>query len=133
MAHDGLTIGKVAKLAGIPTSTMRYYERIGILPRPQRISGKRLYTREILPVLEVIHLAKEANFSLPEIKELLGGERGTPSERWQRLAAQKLREVNETINRAQEMKQLLEEGLSSDALHYELDECSLLSRPKIAS
>jgi DNA-binding transcriptional MerR regulator len=79
-------------------------------------------------VIAVIQLAKDANFSLPEIKALLYGEGGTPSERWRQLAEQKLVEVNAIIARAQEMKQLLEEALDSDALHYELDECALLMR-----
>lgn len=126
---DHLTIGEVAALAGLPTSTLRYYERLGILPAPKRTSGQRRYTRDILPVLAVIQLAKDAHFSLPEIKALLYGEGGTPSQRWRQLAEQKLHEIKAIIDRAQEMKELLEEALSSDALHYELDECVLLKRP----
>jgi MerR family redox-sensitive transcriptional activator SoxR len=128
---DTLTIGEVAALAGTQTSTLRYYERIGILPPPRRMSGQRRYSRDILPVLAVIQLAKEASFSLPEIKVLLYGQGGTPSERWRLLAAHKLAEVNAIIARAQEMKQLLEEGLDSEALHYELDECALLNRDEL--
>lgn len=124
----GLTIGEVAAIAGVQASTLRYYESIGILPAPRRRSGQRRYTPEILPVLAVIQLAKEANFSLPEIKTLLYSDEGTPSTRWRQLAEQKLGEVNDLIARAQEMKQLLEEALQSDALHYELDECLTLLR-----
>lgn len=125
---EKLTIGEVAALAGLQASTLRYYESIGILPPPNRISGQRRYSREILSVLAIIQLAKEANFSLPEIKTLLYGEESIPSERWRKLAEQKLNEVNAIIARAQEMKQLLEESLDSDALHYELDECVMLTR-----
>src|SRR5690242_14051643 len=78
---DRLTIGEVAALAGVQASTLRYYERIGILPRPPRVSGQRRYSREILALLAVIQLAKEADFSLPEIQALLYGAEGTPSER----------------------------------------------------
>lgn len=125
---DELTIGEIAALAGIQASTLRYYEQIGILPRPVRKSGQRRYSRDILQILAVIQLAKEANFSLPEIRALLYdySEHSTPSERWKELARQKLREVNEVIARAQEMKQLLEEGLECDSLLYELDSCALL-------
>jgi MerR family redox-sensitive transcriptional activator SoxR len=124
---QGLTIGEVAAVAGVQTSTLRYYESIGILPQPHRVSGQRRYSRDVLPILAVIQLAKEANFSLPEIKELLYGEDGTPSERWKQLAEHKLREINMIIARAQDMKQLLEEALHSEALHYELDKCTLLT------
>jgi MerR family transcriptional regulator, redox-sensitive transcriptional activator SoxR len=123
---EKLTIGEVAALAGLQTSTLRYYESIGILPPPNRISGQRRYSREILSVLAIIQLAKEANFSLPEIKTLLYGEGSIPSERWRQLAKHKLHEVNAIIARAEEMKLLLEESLDSEALHYELDECMLL-------
>jgi MerR family redox-sensitive transcriptional activator SoxR len=121
MQREQLTIGEVAQLAGVQTSTLRYYEDIGILPAPQRVNGQRRYSREVLVVLAVIQLAKDANFSLNEIKDLLYGVTGTPSERWQQLAQRKLQEINAVITRAEEMKQLLEEALESDALHYELD------------
>jgi MerR family redox-sensitive transcriptional activator SoxR len=121
MQHEQLTIGEVANLAGVQTSTLRYYEDIGILPAPQRVNGQRRYSREVLVVLAVIQLAKDANFSLTEIKDLLYGATGRPSERWQQLAQRKLEEINAVIARAEDMKQLLEEALESDALHYELD------------
>jgi MerR family redox-sensitive transcriptional activator SoxR len=124
---EKLTIGEVATLAGMRTSTLRYYESIGLLPPPRRISGQRRYSQEILSVLAIIQLAKEVNFSLPEIKTLLYGESSIPSERWRQLAEHKLREVNAVIARAEEMKHLLEESLDSDALHYELDQCTLLT------
>ena len=122
MQREYLTIGEVAKLAGVQTSTLRYYEEIGILPAPKRVNGQRRYNREVLVVLAVIQLAKEVNFSLGEIKDLLYGDTGKPSKRWQQLAQRKLEEINAVIARAEEMKQLLEEALESDALHYELDE-----------
>jgi MerR family transcriptional regulator, redox-sensitive transcriptional activator SoxR len=118
---ERLTIGEVAALVQLQTSTLRYYERIGILPKPRRVSGQRRYTHEILSLLAVIQLAKEANFSLPEIKVLLYGREGTPSERWRQIIVQKLDEVNTVIAREQARKVLLEEALESDALHYELD------------
>src|SRR5688500_18215857 len=106
--QDKLSIGEVAALAGLPASTLRYYERIGLLPKPPRASGQRRYTTDILPPLAVIQLAKDANFSLPEINSLLYGANGTPSQRWRELAEHKLNEVNAILQRAQEMKQLLE-------------------------
>jgi MerR family transcriptional regulator, redox-sensitive transcriptional activator SoxR len=125
---DELTIGELAELAGVQTSTLRYYESIGILPAPRRSSGQRRYSPDVLQIMAVIQLAKEAHFSLPEIKALLYdySEFSTPSERWKQLARRKLREVEEMIARAQELKQLLEEGLESDALLHELDSCALL-------
>jgi MerR family redox-sensitive transcriptional activator SoxR len=128
---DELTIGEVAELTGLQTSTLRYYESIGILPPPHRMSGQRRYSRDVLQIMAVIQLAKEANFTLPEIKALLYdySQQSRPSDRWKELARRKLREVDEMIARAQDLKQLLEEGLESDALLHELDSCAHLLQP----
>ncbi|MEZ4668864.1 MAG: MerR family transcriptional regulator [Anaerolineae bacterium] len=119
-----LTIGEVAQLAGVQTSTLRYYESIGLLPAPRRVSGQRRYTTAVLPLLAVIQLAKEANFSLPEIETLLHGqsENGGVSARWRELAARKIQELDAVIVRAQDMRALLQEALTCDALQFELDQ-----------
>ena len=126
---EHLTIGEVAEATGVTTSTLRYYESIGILPAPQRINGRRRYHPQVLQLLAIIQLAKDVNFSLEEIQELISGfsESTPPSERWRILAERKLTEVNATIAQAQDMKQLLEEALASDMLHIELDESILSS------
>ena len=105
-------------------STLRYYESIGLLPLAKRVSGQRRYTNAILPILAVIQLAKEASFSLPEIQTLLHSqvEGEVLSQRWQTLATAKIRELDVVISRAQDMKALLEETLSSRALQFELDQ-----------
>lgn len=67
-----LTIGKLARSAGINIETVRYYERIGIMPEPERKdSGYRQYSPEDLSRLKFILHAKELGFSLKEIGELL--------------------------------------------------------------
>lgn len=123
-SEDKLTIGEVAAMIGVQTSTLRYYESIGLLPPAKRVGGQRRYTTAILPLLAVIQMAKEAGFSLLEIQALLhpppNGE--ALSERWQSLAAVKIRELDTVISRAQNMKDLLEETLSSRALQFELDQ-----------
>ena len=62
-AGEWLTIGEVAAMAGLQASTLRYYESIGLLPPAKRVSGQRRYTTNILSVLAVIQMAKEASFS----------------------------------------------------------------------
>ncbi|HLU10628.1 MAG TPA: MerR family transcriptional regulator [Oceanobacillus sp.] len=47
--EDSLTIGEMANMIGVQTSTLRYYESIGILPPPRRVSGRRRYSRDVLP------------------------------------------------------------------------------------
>jgi MerR family mercuric resistance operon transcriptional regulator len=67
-----LTIGQLAKKAGVNIETIRYYERRGLIPKPfRRESGYRQYTRHTLTRIQFIKRAKELGFSLREILELL--------------------------------------------------------------
>src|SRR4051812_3286731 len=71
-----LTIGDVARRAGVATSSIRYYERIGLLPKPERSGGQRRYHADVLGKLGFIGVAQSAGFKLREIKELLDGADG---------------------------------------------------------
>lgn len=67
-----LRIGKLAEAAAVGVETIRYYERSGLLPKPERQdSGYREYTRDHLLRLRFIKKAKGLGFTLAEIKDLL--------------------------------------------------------------
>lgn len=67
-----MTIGKVAKLAGIGVETVRFYERQGLIAEPpRRPSGYRKYPAEVVTRLKFIRKAKKLGFTLKEIGELL--------------------------------------------------------------
>lgn len=67
-----LSIGQVARQAGVGVETVRFYERQGLLQRPQRgSSGYRQYDECIVAVLRFIRRAKTLGFTLHEIKDLL--------------------------------------------------------------
>lgn len=67
-----ITIGKVARDAGVGIETVRFYEREGLLAKPDRTtSGYRQYDQEVIDRLRFIKRAKELGFTLKEIKELL--------------------------------------------------------------
>jgi MerR family mercuric resistance operon transcriptional regulator len=69
---DGLTIGRVARSAGLAIDTVRYYEREGLLQKPARTpSGYRQYSADAVARLRFIRQAKELGFTLAEIRELL--------------------------------------------------------------
>src|ERR1700690_541131 len=82
-----MTIGQVAEESGFAASAIRYYEQIGVLPRPVRAGGRRQYDRSILERLAVLERAKACGLSLAEMRQLFYGFReGTPpSERWRTL------------------------------------------------
>jgi MerR family transcriptional regulator, redox-sensitive transcriptional activator SoxR len=118
-----MTIGEVADIAEVATSTLRYYEDIGLITPHRRINGRRRYLPAILSVLAFIQLAKDANFTLDEIKELIHDfPTDMPiSERWQQIANRKIEEIDQIIRDAQSTKALLEESLDCTYLHFELD------------
>src|SRR5690606_6632289 len=107
-----ITIGEVARRTGLAPSAIRYYEAEGLLPSPERRSGKRAFAQESVERLMVIKMARELGFSLEDIKTLLDGFSvdTPPPERWQRLAERKLPEIDEVIRRATTMRHLLEKG-----------------------
>jgi len=119
-----LTIGEVARQAGMRSSAIRYYEDIGVLPRPERVyGGHRRYSSRVFQQLAFIQLAQQAGFSMAEIQTLVSGfdEDAPLGVRWRTLAEQKLAELEVLITRAQGMKRLLEEGIRCQCLN--LDEC----------
>lgn len=118
---EEMTIGYVARQAGIRPSALRYYESIGLLPPPARVSGRRRYDPTVLQRLAVIHLAKRAGFTVEEIRTLLHGfgVETPPSARWRALAEQKLVQVDALIRRAEDMRRLLEEGLNCGCVRFE--------------
>jgi MerR family copper efflux transcriptional regulator len=73
--HDAvkpMTIGQVAKLAGVGVETIRFYEREGLLNKPERKeSGYRLFGADVVNRIRFIRRVQELGFSLKEIRELL--------------------------------------------------------------
>ncbi|HEX4631074.1 MAG TPA: MerR family transcriptional regulator [Chthoniobacterales bacterium] len=120
---DFLTISEVARVFGIRTSAIRYYEQIGILPAPLRKSGQRRYTENVLFRLAVIQRARETGFTLYEIRKLFFGfAAGTsPPKRWRELSEQKLAELQLRMERLKTMETLLKKMRNCHC--HALDEC----------
>src|ERR1700694_3190102 len=95
-----LTISEVARQVGLQASAIRYYERIGLLPRAPRSSGQRRYDRTVLYRLAIIQRARQLGFTLSEIRHLFFGFRDVtrPSERWRTLSQRKLAELDELMD-----------------------------------
>ena len=115
------SIGEVARRVGLSTSALRYYETLGLLPPPERASGRRRYDEDALDRLAMIDVAQRAGFTLAEAKLLLDGLQAdvAPTEEWRDLAQHKLSEVDELIARAQAMRELLQTWLRCDCLTLE--------------
>jgi MerR family redox-sensitive transcriptional activator SoxR len=105
-----MTIGEVARRAGLAASAIRYYEKAGLLPRPGRTSGRRQYDEGVLELIAVLEHAKACGFTLTETRQLFGGFRNERpvSERWRNLARDKIAQLDELAGRIAAMRGLLE-------------------------
>ena len=81
-----LAIGEVAERAGMSASRIRYYEARGLLPQPERVSGKRRYGPDVLRRLAIIDSAQRVGFGLEEIRDLLASRDELAHERLRQLA-----------------------------------------------
>jgi MerR family redox-sensitive transcriptional activator SoxR len=121
-----VTIGEIASQCGLRTSAIRYYEEAGLLPRPARAGGRRVYGTDVIKRIAFIQFAQEAGFSLAEIKILAGaGDPARPlsapmsapmSARMRKLAARKIEEVDQLVQRAVMMKALLARALACQCM-----------------
>ena len=127
MPADLLTIGDLARQAGRRASSIRYYERIGLLPEPIRVSGQRRYSPDCLKVLAVIDTAKRAGLSLDQIKDVLAATPAgkEPIGELRRVAAMRLPEVAAEIKRARQAQEWLE--MASACECPSLAECPLFT------
>lgn len=105
-----LTIGEVARNAGIAATTLRYYEQRGLIAAPVRLGGQRRYDEAVLARLEVIRLCKSAGFALDEIQLLFADdEPGRPASR--ALAQAKLAEIDAQLASLARAREVIEWGM----------------------
>lgn len=93
-AKQYFTIGTLARAAGVNVETIRFYQRRGLMPEPERPwGGIRRYTRQDADRLRFIKSAQRLGFTLDEVIELLRLEDGSHCEEARRLAEAKLADV----------------------------------------
>lgn len=126
---DGLTIGKVARGAGLAIDTVRYYEREGLLNKPARTAaGYRHYSSDAVSRLRFIRQAKDLGFSLSEIKELLAL-RVTPGKSCadvRRHAEHKITDVDRRIASLKRMRGALVKLASACSGKGPVSQCPIL-------
>lgn len=124
-----LTIGQVAKLAGIGIETIRFYEREGIIEEPpRRESGYRDYDAEAVTRLQFIKRAQDLGFSLKEISELLAL-RVKPNSNCaavKKRAEAKLAEIEEKIRDLKRMQKILGDLTEACVASKPISDCPIL-------
>jgi DNA-binding transcriptional MerR regulator len=121
---DMLTIGDVARRAGVATSTVRFYERRGLLQADARRSGQRRYRPETLRRLVFIGMLQDAGLSLDDIIGVLDA---TSVEEWKAIARQRLAVLDDAIARLQRARDYLDGALLCRFDHPATD-CQIMGR-----
>jgi MerR family mercuric resistance operon transcriptional regulator len=124
-----LTIGQLAKQAGVGVETVRFYERQGLLDAPpRRESGYRQYGREVVARLQFIRRAKELGFSLKEIRELLSlrVDPGTTCDQVKKRAEAKITDIDAKLRDLRRMKRALKQLAAACSGRGPVSQCPIL-------
>ena len=124
-----LTIGAVAKRAGVAIDTIRYYEREGLLPEPtRRPSGYRSYGEGTVAQLRFIRRAKTLGFTLEEIRDLLAlsADRQRGVKAVKQRAQQRLAEIEARIAELERVRAGLSELVEACPGHGAPEACPIL-------
>ena len=125
-----MRIGDLAKKAGVAASAIRYYEAAGVLPRPIRKSGRRIYGDDALVRLNLIAMAQAAGFTLKETSELL---RSVDREGWRpaksaTFAERKIAQIDAKLDQLNFMRGLLAKSQSCGCIS--LQDCAVYEEAK---
>ncbi len=124
-----LKIGEVAKKANVGVETVRFYERIGLIPCPCRLqSGYRQYSEDAVKRIQFIKNAKELGFSLKEISELFALRVRSKARCGdiKKKAEAKIADIDERIKTLQRMKSALKKLVSQCKGAGPVGECPIL-------
>lgn len=122
-----MPIGTVAERYGVPATTLRYWEQIGLLPAAQRAAGQRRYDLEAIRRIKFVRMASRAGLSLADIRALLAGHAGrSPTfTDWAAAARDQLAAIDQRIADLDQLRATIEECLACGCQHAR--RCKLLT------
>ncbi len=123
------TISQLAKAAGVPTTTMRYYERIGLVEPEDRSHGNyRLYSDESLQKVNFIRAAQATGFTLDDVKSLLSDDAGGRSKcgNVQGLIEDRLVDIEARLKDLRHVRKVLKSSLKKCQTQKKTDCCQVV-------
>ncbi len=120
----GFTVGRLAKAAGVPASTVRYYERTGLLRRPPRSpSNYRVYGEDDVYRVRFIRAAQATGFTLDDVAGLL---RPSACRKVQGRIAKRLEEVSVRMRELRHVQRVLKAALATCQEHEPTGRCGVI-------
>ena len=104
---QGLTIGEVARAAGVAKSAIRYYESVGILPPAPRKNGIRRYAPEIVDRLKVIRFCRTAGMPVRSLTWMSDDTSVSRGDGWTRAVRKRIDDLDAAMREAKRMRRLL--------------------------
>lgn len=125
---SSLSIGDLAQQVGVNVETIRYYERIGLMPPPNRTrSGRRAYDESGLRALRFLRHARDLGFSIEETRLLLRQRNADDAcVHVKAIAKKRLEELRAEMRRASEIEQMLSQAVENCAGTGSAVECTVL-------
>lgn len=114
-----LTIGELARRTGVSASALRYYEEVGLLPAPARISGQRRYPASAARLVAAILLYSDAGFTIADQKTLMNADAAYSDRR--KILQRKLAQLDEHIALVQAAREAISHGL--ECRHDDMTQC----------
>ena len=111
-----MDISEVAKRSGLPASTLRYYEEMGLIASVGRQGLRRLFAPEVLEQLSLISLGQAAGFSLVEISQMFSADRKPNIDR--KMLGNKADQINAMIKRLRAMSNGLRHAANCPAPNH---------------
>jgi Hg(II)-responsive transcriptional regulator len=124
---ETLTIGKLAKVAGVGVETIRYYQQRGLLPVPESSGAYRHYPVSLRKRIRFIKRAQELGFSLSEVAELLSLEDSIDRSSIRQIASVRLKEIQAKLADLNRMKNTLSHLINECEHMDEEQTCPIIS------
>ncbi|HQQ64310.1 MAG TPA: MerR family DNA-binding protein [Pseudomonadales bacterium] len=121
-----LTIGKLAKQAGVGIETVRYYQTRGLMPVPPETGSYRQYPVSLVARIQFIKRAQELGFSLDEIGELLQLDQHTDRKTIRQLASGKIEQIQQKLDDLTRMQTTLQALVASCSHASALQPCPII-------
>ncbi len=123
-----LSIGRLAKAAGVNVETIRYYQRRGLLAKPYKpIGGHRRYTLSEASRVQFIKRAQHLGFTLDEVGSLLRLEDGQSCRETRLLAERKLALIEKRISDLDRIRRMLRSLIAECALGQRPRSCPIIA------
>lgn len=115
-SEDSLKVGMLAKAVDVGVQTLHYYERLGLLPKPQRSAANyRLYSADVVRRVMFIKKAQLVGFTLAEIKDILAlkSHGGAPCRKVTELGEKHLRDIDARLAQLRRYRRAVAQSLIS--------------------